>query len=1052
MIFILYKFQFIYIILILFTHLKCDSIISPINLVQLSSEEIFIIRNDGIYIYNSNLENSSTIYNFKDSQIINAKNNINNILISNFVCDNNKYLICLVNRFLYVYNTTNGNKYIGKINDLPEEENSDGKITQYNLIPYKIENNILFFIISLIKVPWMGHKILFLYYEFNFLDNIIKKKNENYFNEGNKFNSISEYLLSCHSYFSFKNIICFYHEDYYAKLRAFRFSLLDNPNDIKKNIYLRDYVYPIKIIDSVISKSDIIFICVLLENKKTECFYYVDKTQSFSYILYLSCQDIKTYYFGKENEFALLCKDIQNIYVMKINYDDKNDNSQYLFQFDNPNCLNSYFLIYDSIDDKYCIINNCFEIKCSFEKLEEPVFTLENIDFNITADQLKDNLGLIINSAQIGENYFLEGNRFNLKISPTNSSFFDNSTHVVFDKCEKILREKYNISNSSILTLFQLELENNNSQSLINQVEYFIVTEDKVILNLTACKNVSIEIKYSMKEGIIDISDISVFLDSGIDVFNINDPFFTDLCYSFTNTNDDIILEDRVKYIYQNYSVCDSGCTLNKENTKSTTISCDCKVKENINTTINPLNIQKEIESYDSNIFVLKCYNLVFSFNGKFKNIGFWLILVLLFANIIFLILYFINGIKPILKYIFNKMVNNGYLEKNSKMFFNEQNKIESVDVQKEKKIKRKKRKKKTSNPIKKVKKHNRYDNKNLSPNNSNRIINLKMNKGDNSFSAQKIKPNNKNALNELITNKNKISIKPKAIYRNKKHKMNTNHTTDGYKNKDKEDSDNFGIMKIDLNNIENYIPPDSYQTLHNYTFEEAMEYDKRSIFKIFYIYLLSKQIIFHTFLQKNPLELIWLRICLFIFMLSTDLALNSLLYLKDNISKKYHYASNLFLFTFTNNITIILLSTLISFIIMSLISKLNNSTNEIRKVFGEYEEKIKKEKKYKINEKDKITIFQKVEKILKILKIKILIFIIIELLLILFYWYFITAFCHVFPNTQFSWLLDTFLSILSRIIIELLFALLFSKLYIISVESNFYSLYRVLLFIYDFS
>ena len=75
--------------------------------------------------------------------------------------------------------------------------------------------------------------------------------------------------------------------------------------------------------------------------------------------------------------------------------------------------------------------------------LEEPVFTLENIDFNITADQLKDNLGLIINSAQIGENYFLEGNRFNLKISPTNSSFFDNSTHIIFDKCEKILREKY---------------------------------------------------------------------------------------------------------------------------------------------------------------------------------------------------------------------------------------------------------------------------------------------------------------------------------------------------------------------------------------------------------------------------------------------------------------------------------------------------------------------------------------------------------------------------------------------------------------------------------
>ena len=69
-----------------------------------------------------------------------------------------------------------------------------------------------------------------------------------------------------------------------------------------------------------------------------------------------------------------------------------------------------------------------------------------------------------------------------------------------------------------------------------------------------------------------------------------------------------------------------------------------------------------------------------------------------------------------------------------------------------------------------------------------------------------------------------------------------------------------------------------------------------------------------------------------------------------------------------------------------------------------------------------------------------------------LFYWYFVTAFCHVYSSTQKSWLLDTLLSFLSRLVIEFLFALLFGKLYIVSVESNCYSLYRVLLFIYDFS
>ena len=74
-------------------------------------------------------------------------------------------------------------------------------------------------------------------------------------------------------------------------------------------------------------------------------------------------------------------------------------------------------------------------------------------------------------------------------------------------------------------------------------------------------------------------------------------------------------------------------------------------------------------------------------------------------------------------------------------------------------------------------------------------------------------------------------------------------------------------------------------------------------------------------------------------------------------------------------------------------------------------------------------------------LKVKIFILIIIEIILIIFYWYFVTAFCHVYSNTQTSWLLDSFLSVLSRLIIELLFALLFSKLYIISIESNCYSL-----------
>ena len=155
-----------------------------------------------------------------------------------------------------------------------------------------------------------------------------------------------------------------------------------------------------------------------------------------------------------------------------------------------------------------------------------------------------------------------------------------------------------------------------------------------------------------------------------------------------------------------------------------------------------------------------------------------------------------------------------------------------------------------------------------------------------------------------------------------------------------------FNLININLNNIQEYIPSNSYYILNNYTFEEAIKYDMRSICTIFYIFLLSKQAAFHAFLFKSPLESFPLRLCLLLFIISSDLALNAFFYLDDKISKKYKYSQNLFLFTFNNNITIILLSTLIGFIFMTLFTNLSNSTNQIRDIFIKEEEKIKKNKK----------------------------------------------------------------------------------------------------------
>ena len=84
--------------------------------------------------------------------------------------------------------------------------------------------------------------------------------------------------------------------------------------------------------------------------------------------------------------------------------------------------------------------------------------------------------------------------------------------------------------------------------------------------------------------------------------------------------------------------------------------------------------------------------------------------------------------------------------------------------------------------------------------------------------------------------------------------------------------------------------------------------------------------------------------------MLSCDLALNALFYFNDNISKKYHYAKNLFLLAFSSNITIIIYSTLVSYFLITLLNKLSNSSNAIRNDFTSVEQKIKFNKKFKIN------------------------------------------------------------------------------------------------------
>ena len=327
-------------------------------------------------------------------------------------------------------------------------------------------------------------------------------------------------------------------------------------------------------------------------------------------------------------------------------------------EIDNTNLLTSNIQktsIIDYISYSLPITSN--EISPSTQNI------IEEKKIDIKKENLIDELDSIIDGIDKGKIYKKVGEDYSILIYPTNSSYLTSTTHVNFSQCESILRTTKQIPDSSVITFLQIELENEDSKSLINQVEYKAYDENFTQLDLSLCGDATIQVFYAIKNDTpIDFDSVDSFKDLGVDIFNINDSFFNDICEPYSESDNDLILEDRIKDIYQNYSLCEEGCTYNEIDLENKIISCDCKVKSSVSTDVTSLNLE-EAEGSSTNFDVIKCYNLVFSLEGKLNNIGFWLIGLLVLTHFPILFYYFKKGVKPVKDYILKEMENYGYIK-----------------------------------------------------------------------------------------------------------------------------------------------------------------------------------------------------------------------------------------------------------------------------------------------------------------------------------------------------------------------------------------------------
>ena len=169
-----------------------------IDIKKLSlSDSYLVVLDTGLYLYNFKNFDCSIILNFNSSVY---RNTTNKVILNELNDENNLYILCLVNEYLFIFNENNNKTISYQINDFNLSPDK-----YYDLLPYKFQQNNISFIISYLNEPII---MTFYYYNFTLKNDIIAHIEISFDNfEINNNNKIS---CQINSYLS--TIKCFFHD------------------------------------------------------------------------------------------------------------------------------------------------------------------------------------------------------------------------------------------------------------------------------------------------------------------------------------------------------------------------------------------------------------------------------------------------------------------------------------------------------------------------------------------------------------------------------------------------------------------------------------------------------------------------------------------------------------------------------------------------------------------------------------------------------------------------------------------------------------------------
>jgi hypothetical protein len=217
------------------------------------------------------------------------------------------------------------------------------------------------------------------------------------------------------------------------------------------------------------------------------------------------------------------------------------------------------------------------------------------------------------------------------------------SPTIDFKNCSEVVKNYYNVT--ELVAAVADKKTNSNPTSFYgfyHPISGIKLDSDKL------CNDSSVQITENLM-AILDEEDedysLQVYLiNQGINIFDENSDFYTDICFDFDNPlSRDIPLKDRQRSAFPDAKLCDEGCVFEGMNFDEMTASCSCKYRDISQSNIEPIiedmfgDVFELIEA--SNLEVLKCYNNFFKNFGK--SIGGIISIILIVADIIFSVLFF---------------------------------------------------------------------------------------------------------------------------------------------------------------------------------------------------------------------------------------------------------------------------------------------------------------------------------------------------------------------------------------------------------------------------